>query len=257
MDFGLSGARVFVTAGASGIGQVIAETFGAAGARVAICDVSRENVDAFRKKNPAIGTYIADVSDCNAVSQLMADVASHLGGLDVLVNNAGITGPFGRVDEIDVGEWEKTVTVNVNGTFYVTRAAVPLLRRGGGGSIINISSITGRLGYAFRSPYSATKWAIIGFTQSLAKELGPEKIRVNAILPGFVAGPRHERNAAARAKILGISVEEHKKSIMSKISKRELTQPADIANSAVFLASILGAHISGQSLSVCGNVETM
>ncbi len=176
---------------------------------------------------------------------LFEQVASDFGALDVLVNNAGVTGPFAGVAQISIADWERTVAVNVNGTFFVTRCAVPLIRAAGGGSIINISSIAGRFGYAFRSPYSATKWAVIGFTQSLAKELGPEKIRVNAILPGFVAGPRHERNARDRAALLGVTVEEQKKSIFAKISKRELTEPQDVANSAVFLASPLGAHISG------------
>ncbi|MFG1193096.1 SDR family oxidoreductase [Xanthobacter flavus] len=257
MDLGLSGARVLVTAGASGIGLVIAEAFAAAGARVAICDRAGEHISGLQRRSPEIVAYMGDIGEAETMKGVVAKVADDLGGLDVLVNNAGVTGPFGAIDDIDIGEWERTVAVNVNGTFYVTRCAVPLLRRAGGGSIINISSIAGRLGYAFRTPYCATKWAIIGMTQSLAKELGPDKVRVNAILPGFVAGPRHERNAAARANILGISLEDHKKSILSKISKRELTQPSDIANSALFLASRLGAHISGQSLSVCGNVETM
>ncbi|MFG1193051.1 MULTISPECIES: SDR family oxidoreductase [Xanthobacter] len=257
MDFGLSGARVLVTAGASGIGLTIAETFAAAGARVAICDLAGEHISALQRRNPEIATYMGDISEAETMKRVIATVGEDLGGLDVLVNNAGVTGPFGAIDDIDINEWERTVAVNVNGTFYVTRCAVPLLRRAGGGSIINISSIAGRFGYAYRTPYSATKWAIIGMTQSLAKELGPANVRVNAILPGFVAGPRHERNAEARAKILGISLQDHKKSILSKISKRELTQPEDVANSALFLASKLGSHISGQSLSVCGNVETM
>jgi NAD(P)-dependent dehydrogenase (short-subunit alcohol dehydrogenase family) len=257
MNLDLSGARVLVTAGASGIGRTIAETFAAANARVTICDISDENLSALRNEQPKITAHRGDISDDKAMGALLSTLGRELGGLDILVNNAGITGPFSAIDKIDIEDWKRTVDVNVNGTFFVTRHAVPLIRQAGGGCIINISSIAGRFGYAFRTPYSATKWAIIGMTQSLAKELGPEKIRVNAILPGFVAGPRHERNARARADLLGITLEEQKKSIFAKISKRELTQPQDIANTTLFLASPLGAHISGQSVSVCGNVETM
>src|ERR1700733_15165645 len=257
MNLDLSDARVLVTAGASGIGRTIAEAFAAAKARVAICDISDENLTALRNAKPNITAHRADISDDKAMGALLSELGRDLGGLDILVNNAGVTGPFAAIDKIDIEDWKRTVDVNVNGTFYVTRHAVPLIRKAGGGCIINISSIAGRFGYAFRTPNSATKWAISGLTQTLAKDLGQEKTRVNAILPGFVAGPRHERNARVRADLLGITLEDHKKSILEKISKRELTQPKDIANTALFLASPLGAHISGQSVSVCGNVETM
>lgn len=257
MNITLSGLRVVVTAGGSGIGRAIVEAFVAAKARVAICDTSSEHLTALCKAHPDISAVPADVSDPLALESLFRKVEEEFGGLDVLVNNAGVTGPFAGIDEIGIEDWDRTVSVNLNGAFYCTRRAVPMIKRAGGGAIINISSVAGRLGYAFRTPYAATKWAIIGLTQSLAMEVGPDNIRVNAILPGFVAGPRHENNAHKRARLLGISVEEQKRRVLSKISTRRLTQPNDIANVVVFLASEAGAHISGQSLGVCGNVETL
>jgi NAD(P)-dependent dehydrogenase (short-subunit alcohol dehydrogenase family) len=253
----LTDMRVRVTGGGSGIGRCIAETMAACGARVAICDAAPGALEEMGAANPQIARYACDVSDEAQVDALFDAVAKDLGGLDVMVNNAGITGPFGAIETLTTADWVKTFGVNVHGMFFCTRRAVPLLKAAGKGLIINLSSITGRLGYALRTPYSASKWAVIGLTESLAIELGPSKIRVNALLPGFVAGPRHERNAHARAALLGITYEEQKRRIMSTISMRDLTQPQDVANMAVFLASPLGAHISGQSISVCGNVETL
>jgi NAD(P)-dependent dehydrogenase (short-subunit alcohol dehydrogenase family) len=257
LDISLSGLRVAVTGGGSGIGRCIAETMAACGARVAICDAAPAALEEVQAANPAIAVFACDVSDEAQVNEFFDGVEQHLGGLDVMINNAGVTGPFGKIEDLATADWVKTFEVNIHGMFFCTRRAVPLLKAAGKGLIINLSSITGRLGYALRTPYSSSKWAVIGLTESLAIELGPSKIRVNALLPGFVAGPRHERNAHNRAALLGITYEEQKRRVMSKISMRELTQPQDVANMAVFLASPLGAHISGQSISVCGNVETL
>lgn len=187
-----SGLRVLVTGGGSGIGLVIARAFAETGARVHVCDASQQALDALRADpaNEAISTTHADVADKTAVARVFADVESKLGGLDVLLNNAGIAGPTGGIDEMDVEQWEQTVAINLNAQFYFARLAVPLLRKSAlGGSIISMSSVAGRLGYAFRTPYSATKWALVGLTKSLAIELGPHGIRVNTIQPGIVRGP--------------------------------------------------------------------
>jgi NAD(P)-dependent dehydrogenase (short-subunit alcohol dehydrogenase family) len=180
-----------------------------------------------------------------------------MGGLDVLVNNAGIAGPTAGVEDIDPSEWDRTVAVNLNGQFYSARKAVPALRKTQDGAIINMSSVAGRLGYAYRTPYAATKWAIVGFTQSLAKELGPAGIRVNAILPGVVEGPRIERVISARAQATGIAYEAMEQEYKNKASLRRMVSAQDVANMALFLCSPAGRNISGQALSVCGNVETL
>ncbi len=256
-DISTKGLRVLVTAGASGIGRATAEAFQAGGAKVHICDVATDLLAQFKQGNPAITQSVTDVSDLRQVDQLFADVKQHLGGLDVLVNNAGIAGPTGLVEEIKVEDWERTLAVNVNGMFYCTRLAVPMLKAAGGGSIINLSSAAGRLGMPLRSPYAASKWAVVGYTQSLAMELGPHKIRVNAIQPGVVEGDRIDRVMAARAKAQNITIEQAKKDAVERVSMRTMVSAQDIANMIVFLASPAGRHVSGQAIPVCGNVETL
>ncbi len=188
---------------------------------------------------------------------MVAEAAEALGGLDVLVNNAGIAGPTGTVDEITPNSWRSTINIDLNGQFYCAHYAVPLLRRAGEGAIVNMSSSAGRFGYAYRSPYSAAKWAIIGFTQSLAKELGPAGIRVNAILPGIVKGPRMEGVIRARAEQTGVSYEEMEAQYLQRVSLRKMVTPDDVAAAVMFLCTEAGWNISGQSLAVCGNVESL
>jgi NAD(P)-dependent dehydrogenase (short-subunit alcohol dehydrogenase family) len=258
-----AGLRVLVTGGASGIGLVIARAFADAGSRVHVCDASQAHVDALVQAESstevnAITATLADVADRAAVERVFADVETQLGGLDVLINNAGIAGPTGAIEELDVAQWDETVDVNLNAQFYVARRAVPLLRHAReGGAIIALSSVAGRLGYAYRTPYSATKWAIVGLTKSLAIELGPAGIRVNAIQPGVVKGPRIERVIAARAEQLGLSYEQMEKDYLARISLRRMTTPEEVAATALFLCSPGGSGISGQAISVCGNVEVL
>lgn len=175
--------------------------------------------------------------------------------LDVLVNNAGIAGPTAKVEDTDLAAWDQTIAVNLTGPFLCTRRAVPLLKSAGGGAIVNISSAAGRLGFPLRTPYSASKFGVIGLTESWAMELGPDKIRVNAILPGIVAGERQERVIAAKAASYGIEHEAMRERLLSKVSMRQMVTAQDIANQIIFICSPAGAAISGQSLSVCGNVE--
>jgi len=258
-----TGLRVLVTGGASGIGLVIARAFVDAGSRVHVCDSSRQAIDELNEAEQsaemnAITYTLADVSDRAAVDRVFDDVDAQLGGLDVLINNAGIAGPTGGIDEMDTDDWEQTVDVNLNAQFYFARRAVPMLRKArDGGSIIALSSVAGRLGYAYRTPYSATKWAVVGLTKSLAIELGPDNIRVNAIQPGIVKGPRIERVISARAEQLGLSYEQMEKEYLAKISLRRMTTPEEVAATALFLCSPGGSGISGQAISVCGNVEVL
>ena len=257
MNDSARGMRVLVTAGAAGIGRAFAETFSNAGAKVFICDIDRAALESLRSARPEIGAGIADVADARQVEGLFDAASSFLGGLDVLINNAGIAGPTGRVEDISIADWDRTIAIDLNGMFYCTRLAVPLLKAAGGGSIINLSSVAGRLGFPLRTPYSAAKWAVVGFTKSLAMELGPDNIRVNAIQPGVVEGDRIERVISAKAKALGESPDEIRRSMLSKVSLRRTVSPNDIANMALFLATDAGRNISGQALSVCGNVEAL
>jgi NAD(P)-dependent dehydrogenase (short-subunit alcohol dehydrogenase family) len=249
--------RVLVTAGAAGIGRAIAQAFAQAGARVAVCDVDEAALAAFRQELPGHHAFECDVSDEDEVEDLFDDVEETLGGLDVLVNNAGIAGPTARVEDIALEDWRRTLAVNLDGQFLCAREAVPLLRKAGGGTMINLSSAAGRFGFPRRSPYSASKWGVIGFTKSLAIELGPDNIRVNAILPGAVDGPRIRRVIAAKAEATGASVEDMTARYTDQASLGRLIDPDDIARMAVFLAGPGGRNISGQALAVDGDTQAL
>ncbi|MFY9892684.1 MAG: SDR family oxidoreductase [Xanthobacteraceae bacterium] len=257
INLSLAGMRALVTAGASGIGLAIADALIAGGARVHICDVSGDFLAEFHKSYAEAGVSRADVASEADVERLFIEAEKNLGGLDVLVNNAGIAGPTGGIDEIAPADWRRTIDICLTGQFLCAHFAVPMLKAAGGGAIVNMSSAAGRFGYAFRTPYSAAKWGVIGLTQSLAKELGPANIRVNAVLPGIVAGPRMENVIAARAGQLGVSYAEMEKTYLDRVSLRRMVTAQDVAATVVFLVSGAGQNISGQSIGVCGNVETL
>ena len=253
----LNGQRALITGAGSGIGKVMAQHFEKAGARIWICDADTNNLEQSLKENPDWNGTPCDISEENQVDQLFKEMSDSFGGLEILVNNAGIAGPTAPVEEIDPDEWRRSVGVNLNGAFYCTRLATPLLKNSPKASIINISSVAGRLGFARRLPYASTKWAMIGFTESLAKELGPSGIRVNALLPGIVEGPRIEGVFQARAKSEGVPYEEVRDRVLNNVSMKRMVSAGDVAEMAVFLCSEAGKNISGQSISVCGNVENL
>lgn len=251
-----TGLRVFVSGAATGIGAVIAEAFLETGALVYVCDINPAAVDAMKKKHPLIHAGVADVAKYQDVEAVMLDAQEKLGGLDILINNAGIAGPTGAVEDIAPDAWEKTISTNLNSQYYFLKCAVPLLKRTSDNpSIITVSSVAGRLGYQFRTPYASTKWAIVGLMKSLAIELGPSNIRVNAILPGVVEGERMDSVIAARAAALGLTFEAMREDYVKKISLRRLVTSQDVAAMALFLASPAARNISGQAISVDGNLE--
>lgn len=251
------GLRVLVTGGGSGIGLAIAKHLCQRGARVHICDVSDEVLQTAKLTMPELNVTTADVANESDVSRLFADIVGRLGGLDVLVNNAGIAGPTAPVEATALDDWRRTLDVNLTGTFLCTRAAVPLLKAAGGGAIINIGSVASRLGFPNRTAYSASKWGLIGLTETWAIELGPAHIRVNAVLPGIVEGDRQDRVLRARASLENISFHEAKSRRLESVSMRTTVTAEEVAAMVGFLCSPAGEKISGQSLSVCGNVETL
>jgi NAD(P)-dependent dehydrogenase (short-subunit alcohol dehydrogenase family) len=251
------GLRVYVSAGASGIGRKIAEGFIAHGAKVLVSDVDPKALDDFRRAYPEQHAAEGNAGVFADVARVFGEVEAKLGGLDVLVNNAGIAGPTAAVEEIDPAAWQQTVDINLSGQFFAAKHAVPLLKQTGDGAIINISSVAGRLGYAYRLPYAATKWAIRGMTESLSIELGRFGIRVNAILPGIVEGPRMDRVIQARADETGVSFEDMRQQYMDKTALGRMVSPVDVADMALFLCSPMGRNLSGQALSVCGHVTTL
>jgi NAD(P)-dependent dehydrogenase (short-subunit alcohol dehydrogenase family) len=247
--------RVLVTAGASGIGLEIARAFAAQGAKVFVCDIDAKALENLKQEIPGVVTKVFDVSKREDIEQMIAFAVDALGGLDVLVNNAGIAGPTAPVEEFSPDDWEKVVQINLNGTFNVTRLAIPHLKKSPAGVILNMASVAGRFGYANRSAYSATKWAIVGFTKTLSIELGEYGIRANTILPGAVEGERIQKVFEGRAKVSGESIEEIKKEAMAAQSIKRLVDPRDIAALAVFLASDAGKSISGQMLPIDNDMQ--
>jgi NAD(P)-dependent dehydrogenase (short-subunit alcohol dehydrogenase family) len=257
MDLGLRDQRVLVTAGAAGIGLATARAFVREGARVHVCDVDEAALAALGTTLPQVSRSICDVSDPAAVDRLFADVESTLGGLDTLVNNAGIAGPTARCEAVALADWQRTLAVNLTGAFLCTQRAIPLLKQGGNASIVNLSSVAGRFGYAQRSPYAATKWGIVGFTKSLSIELGPFGIRVNAIQPGAVAGDRIDRVVAAKAKEANVSFEAMRERYVANASLKRFVEADDIANAIVFLASPLGRNVSGHALPIDADLQSL
>jgi NAD(P)-dependent dehydrogenase (short-subunit alcohol dehydrogenase family) len=251
-----AGLRVLVTAGAGGIGAAIARAFHEAGSRVHVCDVDRAALDRLNTEMPGITASMADASVAADVDLVFDDVQGSLGGLDVLVNNAGIAGPTAPIEHIAATDWERAVAVNLNSQYYFARRAVPLLKQSRASpSLIAMGSVAGRLGYPLRTPYASTKWAIVGLTKSLAIELGPHGVRVNAILPGVVEGERMNAVIATRAASAGVSTEAMREEYLGRISLRRMVSADDVAALALFLCSPAARNVTGQAISVDGNVE--
>ena len=197
------------------------------------------------------------MSDEADVEVFFNAVAKNFGSLDALINNAGIAGPTGKIEELSVAEWRRCIDICLTGQFLCARKAVPLIKANGGGCLVNMGSAASKHGYAFRTPYASAKFGVIGLTESLAKELGPDNIRVNAVLPGIVEGPRMENVIRARAVETGVSHKEMTDEYMKKVSLRRMVSPDDVASSVGYLLSDFGNNISGQSLAVDGNVENL
>lgn len=255
VDF--AGKKVLITAGADGLGLEMARVFHRAGARVFVCDVNESRLAALPAELPGVHALRADVSDEDSVAALFQAVARELGGLDVLVNNAGVAGPTGFVETLSKADWDRTLAVNITGQFLCARQAIPLLKASKAGVMINLSSAAGHLGFAGRSVYSASKWAVIGFTKSLAIELGPHGVRVNAILPGAVEGPRIRAVIAAKAETLGKPVEEIAALYENQAAMGRMVTARDIANMVLFNASEAARSVSGHAIVVDGFTQKL
>ena len=242
----LAGRRVLVTAGGAGIGRAIAVAFLAEGAQVWICDVDPDALAGTRSAHPELRSSRTDVADEAGVDTMFRSIEQAFGGLDFLVNNAGIAGPTGPIEYLEPEAWRRCVAVNLDSAFLCTRRAVPLLKSAGGGAVVDISSTAGLMGYPLRTPYAAAKWGVVGLTRSLAIELGPSGIRVNAICPGSVEGARMSRAIHAEAAVRGVTEEDVRRAYIRTTSLRCFIPPEHVAAMAVFLCSDLGANISGQ-----------
>lgn len=250
-------AVVLVTGGASGVGRTIAESFIARGASAHVCDASRDHIDDFLTNNPTATASHCDISDPDQVASTFEDFRAKYKGLDILVNNAGIAGPTGSAEDLGVDDWSRCIDVNLNGTFYMTRQAIPLLKQQQGGAIVNMASTAGLFGCPNRSPYAASKWAMIGLTKTLAMELGPDNIRVNAVCPTCIEGERIEKVIDSDAANRGLTSAEIRDVYKRQTSMRTFVTVDDVANMVLFLASDQAARISGQTIAVDGHTETL
>jgi NAD(P)-dependent dehydrogenase (short-subunit alcohol dehydrogenase family) len=248
--------RVLITAAASGIGLVMADAFAAADARVYICDADTTALQAALQSRPHLAGMVCDVAQEAQVGDLLGRATAHLGGLDVLISNAGISGPTANVEDMAFADWQRCIAVNLDSVFLCAHFAAPIFRAQGSGSIVNMSSTAGLFGLPQRAPYTAAKWAIRGLTKALAQELGPAGVRVNCICPGSVSGDRMDRVIAAQAAATGATLEAVRDELTRTVSLRTFVSAQDIANMALFVTSSAGARISGQELVVDGHTET-
>lgn len=257
MRYDVADRKVLITAGADGIGAVTARDFLDQGARVYVCDVSDEAVTRFRSEHPEAGAMTCDVADEPAVGEMVAAAADAMGGLDMLVNNAGIAGPIAPVVDIDPDDWRRCIEVDLNSMFYTCRHAIPHIGRAGNGAIVNISSVVGHLGAADRSPYAAAKSGVVGFSRALAVELGPKGICVNAILPGSVDGPRIRRTIGHHAAAAGVGENRMTERYVSGNLLGTMQRPEEVAAMILFLGSPMGRSITGQSIHVDAGHQTL
>ncbi|MFN8024447.1 MAG: SDR family oxidoreductase [Acidimicrobiales bacterium] len=248
--------RVLVTAAAAGIGRSIAEAFAATGALVEVCDVDDGAIAALRDAHPSIGVSKVDLADGDAIDAWLAAAIERLGGVDVLVNNAGVKGPTAFVEDVTPDEWALTMSVCLDSHYRCVRHVAPILKAQGRGSVINLSSMAGMVGYGMRTPYAAAKWAVVGLTKSLAIELGPYDVTCNCICPGSVAGERIERVISAEADQRGVADDVVRAEYLSGQSISRFVEPGEIAGLCVFLASPAARMISGQAIAIDGHTET-
>ena len=256
MPLSLYNKKIIISAGASGIGWSTAKICLSRGAIVYLCDIDNKSLNKIRKhplNNKKLFSYEFDASDEYEVSNFFQQVNKKTKKIDALINNVGVAGPTGTIEKLSSEDWERTLKINVISHFYFTKLAIPMLKKNKGGSIINISSGAGIMGFPLRSPYAASKWAVIGVTKTLAMELGKFKIRVNAICPGTIKGDRMVRVIKDKAKFLKISKKLIEKEFVSMASMNCWIYEEDIGKMCSFLISSDGERISGQAIPVDGN----
>ena len=252
----LKNKKIVISAGASGIGWAAAKIFLSKGANVYLCDIDTKNINKIKKhplNNKRLFIYECNASEEYDVENFFHKIRKKTKKIDALINNVGVAGPTGTIEKLNSEDWEKTLKVNVISHFYFTKLAIPMLKKNRGGSIINVSSGAGIMGFPLRSPYAASKWAVVGMTKTLAMELGKFKIRVNAICPGTIKGNRMVRVIKDKANFLKISKKKIEKEFVSMASMNCWVYEEDIGKMCSFLISDDAERISGQVIGVDGN----
>ena len=260
MPKSLNNKKIIISAGASGIGWATAKVCLSKGAYVYLCDIDNKSLNKIQKHplaNKKLFYYECDASDEDDVSNFFSKVNKKTKKVDALINNVGVAGPTGTIEKLSSEDWEKTLKINVISHFYFAKLAIPMLKKNKGGSIINISSGAGIMGFPLRSPYAASKWAVIGLTKTLAMELGKFKIRVNAICPGTIKGDRMIRVIRDKAKFLKVSKKKIEKDFISMASMNCWINEEDIGKMCSYLISNDGEKISGQAIPIDGNATRM
>ena len=255
----LKNKTYIISAAADGIGLTISKFIIQNGGKVYLTDIDNKKISKInsnKKFKNKIFAQQLDANNYNDVKNYFLSL-SKLKKIDGLINNVGIAGPTKNIEKINFEEWKNTIETNLNSHFYFTKFSIPFLKKNKSGSIVNISSTAGLFGFPQRVPYAATKWAIIGFTKSLAMELGKYKIRVNAICPGSVKGSRMKKVIDAKAQLLKIKPSKVKKEFESMTSIPDFVSKEDIASMVLFLLSDNAINISGQSIAIDGNTERM
>jgi NAD(P)-dependent dehydrogenase (short-subunit alcohol dehydrogenase family) len=252
VQISLEGKRVFITAGGAGMGRATALAMDRLGAEVFTCDIDPTGLKTLPE---SITTWMCDVTQSSELDAIFDEILP--GGLDIMVNNAGIGGPTKPVEDITDEEWRLTMAVCIDAQFYCARRVAPVFKAQQHGTIINMVSAAGILGFPNRSPYVAAKWAVSGFTESLAMELGPHNIRVNGIVPGNVNGERMERVIRDHAEADGLDPDVVRRMYAIGTSMQCYVDPEEIADLIVYLCSDYARHISGQIIGVDGNTDTL
>ncbi len=242
--------HVLITAGASGIGLAMARAFAEQGAKIWVTDVNKAALADLPK---AWNATRVDAADEAGVSDLFNEIKGKWGRLDVLCANAGIAGPTALIEDVALEDWRACVSVNLEGAFLAAKYAAPMMKEAGAGAMTITTSTAGMFGYPNRAPYAAAKWAKIGLMKTLAMELGPFGIRVNAIAPGAVEGPRMEGVLEREAVAKGMTRDQVYQGYAAGTSMQSFVTAGDIANMAVFLASDAARLVSGQVIAVDGH----
>ena len=260
MSKNLKNKKIIISAGASGIGWSTAKLLLSRGATVYICDIDKKFINKTKKhplNNKKLFSYECDASNENQVSIFFKQISKKTKKIDALINNVGIAGPTGTIEKLKSKDWEQTLKINVISHFYFSRLAIPMLKKNKSGTIINFSSSAGIFGFPLRSPYAASKWAVVGITKTMAMELGKFNIRVNAICPGTIKGDRMRRVIRDKAKFLKVSKKSVEKEFVSMTSLNNWIYEEDIGKMSCFLISDDAARISGQIIAVDGNTIRM
>ena len=247
------GAVALITGGASGIGRTVAEVFGEAGYRLVLADIDREAVERTAADLAAAGRevepVVCDVADERQVASSVQTALSRWGRLDFLLNNAGIVGLGAGIEDLDLEDLDRVLSVDLKAVFYTCKHAVSAMRARGGGSILNVASITAETGSAYYTAYGAAKAGVIAVTRGLARRIGRFNIRINCLSPGSIAGTdlmRGQEEADPETRL------RNRMGLMQKIPLGRPGRPRDVANLALFLASPLASHIHGAVLTVDG-----